>query len=365
MQRPIACDRRRFVQIMGSTLLFSAFADRLSWATSQSSAKFAYIGTAENIHAYAIATDGRFIPQQTMASPYPVAMAIGKDNLYVVNGISDYGNLPRGSVEAYAIASNGHLKLQSRVPLSLSATAPRDLTISPDGRTLVVAVHGGGAYNVLPIHADGGLGRVSGILKETGSGPHVSQTSAQPSAVMFDRVGRVLAADRGSDRLSVLSLDNGSLSVTSRCEVNAGSGPGSLLLHPNGRQLYAAHALSGSISSFGYDATKGRILDRRQDVKASAATARAALAVHPSGEMLYSTHGDGVQVWKIDADGCLQLFSAVEDISPNRLHVTSDGTSLFVLTGDALLRMQLDAVHAPIAPIDVASVSNPLSFVSL
>ena len=52
------------------------------------------------------------------------------------------------------------------------------------------------------------MGAVSGILKETGSGPHDEQRSAHPQMVVFDRAGRVVSADLGSDRLSVLELDD-------------------------------------------------------------------------------------------------------------------------------------------------------------
>ena len=118
----------------------------------------------------------RFIKQQTMASAHPVAMAISDGNLYVANGVSEYGSLPRGSVEAYAIdAATGRLEFKNRVPLSLSGILPRDLAVAPDGRSVVVAMHGGGAYNVVSVLEDGRLGRVSGILKETGSGPHALQ----------------------------------------------------------------------------------------------------------------------------------------------------------------------------------------------
>ena len=212
MKQSLAMDRRRFVQMAGGASLLAALCSRPGWAAglgaSTRTAKFAYIGGARGIHVYSIAANESFIEQQTIASSVPVAMAINDGNLYVANGISEYDSLPRGSVEAYAIdAVAGRLELKNRVPLSLSGTLPRDLAVAPDGRSIVVAVHGGGAYNLLPVLEDGSLGRVSWILKETGSGPHELQASAHPSAVLFDPVGRVLTADQGSDRLSVLSLE--------------------------------------------------------------------------------------------------------------------------------------------------------------
>jgi 6-phosphogluconolactonase (cycloisomerase 2 family) len=371
MRQPIGWDRRRFVQTVGGTLLLEAVGGRFGWAASLGAstrpAKFVYIGGEQGIHVYSIAADERFIKQQTMASAHPVAMAIGDGNLYVANGVSEYGSLPRGSVEAYIIdAATGQLELKNREPLSLSGFLPRDLAVAPDGRCLVVAVHGGGAYNVLSVHEDGRLGRVTGILKETGSGPHALQVSAHPSAVMFDRAGRVLTADQGSDKLSVLSLANGGLAVACRREVTAGSGPSSMVLHPNGERLYVAHALNGSVSSFGYDATVGGILVREQTVWASTAGQTAALAMHSSGEMLYSSHGDGIQAWKIAANGSLEALPGVEGVQANRLHVTADGKSLLALSSDAVLRMKIDAATRVLAaPFQVAALSKPVSIAIL
>jgi 6-phosphogluconolactonase len=371
MKQPIGWDRRRFLQTMGGASLWAAAGSQFGWAAMLDSParsdRFAYIGAGDRIHVYAIAGDGRFLEQQTVASENPVAMAISDRNLYVANGLSDYGNLPRGSVEAYAINQvTGQLELKNRAPLSLSGILPRDLATSPDGRSVVVAVHGGGAYNVLPIHEDGGLGRVSGILKEAGSGPHVLQTSAHPAAVMFDRVGRVLTADLGSDRLSVLSLNNGELQVCCRRGVAAGSGPGSLMLDPTGKRLYVTHALNGSVSCFGYDAMLGKILDCQQTVWAPVAGETASLAVHPSGAMLYTSHGDGIQSWMIAANGALVALPGIAGVQANMLYAAADGKSLLALSRDAVLRMKIDkTIRVLAAPVKVASLSRPICIAML
>jgi 6-phosphogluconolactonase len=353
----IELDRRRFLQIAGSASLLSAVGGRFGWA---STARFVYIGTEHAIHVYSVSADERLVERQTMVSALPVAMAIRGGRLYVANGVSQYGNLPRGSVEAYAIdQTTGRLEWMNRVPLSLSGTAPRDLAVAPDGRSVVVAIHGGGAYNVLSLDEDGRLGRVSGILKEVGSGPHPLQT-AHPSAVMFDREGRVLTTDQGSDRLNVLALSDGELKVSSRCEVTAGSGPSCLVLNPEGRRVYVAHALDGSVSSFTYDANGG--LRCKETVSASAMGEVAALTMHPSGEVLYSSHGDGVQTWKVNADGGLKALGRVEGVPASKLHAMPDGRSLLALSGDAVLRMKIDRVTRIVGDsVTVALLAKPLS----
>jgi 6-phosphogluconolactonase len=371
MKQPIEWDRRRFLQTMGGASLWVAAGSQFGWAamlhSPARSDRFAYIGAEDGIHVYAIAADGGFLKRQAIASANPVAMAISNNNLYVANGVSEFGNLPRGSVEAYAIDRvTGQLELKNQIPLSLSGILPRDLAISPDGRNVVVAVNGGGAYNVLPIHEDGRLGRVSGILKETGSGPHALQASAHPSAVMFDRVGRVLAADQGSDRLSVFSLNNGELQIAVRREVTTGSGPSSMLIDPTGKRLYVTHALNGSVSYFAYDATQGKILDCQQTVWTSVAGQTASLAIHPSGEMLYTSHGEGIQGWMIAENGALLALPGMAGVQTNMLYATADGKSLLALSRDAVLRMKIDkTVRALDAPVKIASLSRPICMAML
>jgi 6-phosphogluconolactonase len=347
-------NRRRFLQMVASTSVLGVA--RLGWASALGY-KFVFIGAADGIHVYSIAADGRFTHEQMIASAYPMAMAISRGHIYVANGVSEFGNLPRATAEAYAIdAVTGRLEFKNRVPLSLSGILPRDLAVAPDGRSMVVAVHGGGAYNVLLIHEDGRLGRVSGIFKETGSGPHVLQSTAHPSAVIFDAAGCVLTADEGSDKLSVFSLSDGRLAATGRWELPAGSGPSRIVLHPDGQRLYVANALNETLSGFGYD---GDTLDHRQTV--STGSEVRSLAMHPAGETLYTAHGNGVRVWKISTAG-MESRAEKECKQPSHLYVTPDGNTLLALTDEAVLGMNIDESGGVRArPVKRASISRPLS----
>jgi 6-phosphogluconolactonase (cycloisomerase 2 family) len=265
----------------------------------------------------------------------------GERFLYAVNEVNEYEGLPTGTVEAYAIdASDGSLKLVNRQRLSLSATAPRHAAVSPDGRALVVAVHGGGSYNVLPLGKDGSVGAVSGILKETGSGPHDEQRSAHPQMVVFDRAGRVVSADLGTDRLSVLRLDAVGLSISGRYGAQAGDGPRQIAIHPDGRLLFVANELDASVACYGYDAEEGRIVGRLGQVATAGDenTCGVVMAVDPAGEFLYTSHrrgSGGVSAWRIArGTGGLQRLQAVDEDGP-RLHemtMTADGMCLLGLS---------------------------------
>jgi len=369
MKQRLLWDRRRFVQMIGCSSMVGAVGRRFGWAAvaGAGGAGFAYVGGERGIHVYAV-QGGSWVEKQVVPSANPVALAVSGGHLYVANGIAAYGSLPRGTVEAYAIdPASGSLKLKNRAALSLSGTMPRHLAVAPDGRSVVVAVGGGGAYNVLPIEADGRLGRVSGILKETGSGPQAAQVAAHPEMVMFDGAGRLLAADLGADRLSVLALSGGELAVTGRSAAEAGSGPSRMALDPSGRRLYVAHALDGSVACFGYDRATGTILGRQQVVAAAAngtlghTAALAAMAMHPSGKMLYTAQGDGVRAWRISGSGALRALPAA-DVAARALSLSADGGSLLALSHDSVVRMEINPGSGALAaPVKVADLSKPVS----
>jgi 6-phosphogluconolactonase len=357
MKDRLGWSRREFVQMAGSSLGAVSFGSPLLAHVGRGNGsvapRFAYVGFGgegakdEGISVFDVRggdlRGGRWKPAGVVSSAAPSSLALEARErfLYAVNEVDEYEGLPSGTVEAYAIDdADGSLTLVNRQRLSLSATAPRHAAISPDGRALVVAVHGGGAYNVLPLGEDGGVGEVSGILKETGSGPRDVQTSAHPQMVVFDRAGRLVTEDLGSDRLSVLSLDAARLNILGRYSARAGDGPRQIGFHPDGRLLFVANELDASVVCYRYDMSEGRIVGRGGRV----ATARdgnaggLVMAVDPAGDFLYTAHreGDGgVSVWRIACDsGELQRVEVVDEAGP-RLHqmtMTADGKSLFGLS---------------------------------
>ncbi|HEY9715155.1 MAG TPA: beta-propeller fold lactonase family protein, partial [Chroococcales cyanobacterium] len=336
---------------------------------------FAYVGSAEG-YITVFATGSKTWKQIQMivtAQPSSLVLHPNRDVLYVVNEIELFEHLPSGSVEAYTIRKDGHLSLLNRQPLSLSAVAPRHAAISPDGRTLVVSVHGGGAYNVLPIRTDGSLARVSAILKETGFGPDKAyQRTAHPQMVLFDNMGRVLSADMGNDCLSIFRLEKGRISILGRSRIHAGSGPRQMELHPDGHLLFVANALESSVVSYRYDSWNGRILEPLHRVSWSPsgndAEAPTRMTMHPSGDFLYTASNlpdQAVTTWRINtANGSLSPIHKewIED-SIHTLMLTPDDNSLLALSrsAGAVTRWQIDAEGRPQNSIQAAILSQPIS----
>ena len=126
------------------------------------SPRFAYVASGEGaVHVFLVQGE-HWTKIQRVSSPAPacVLLSPSRQTLYVANELEAHEGLPRGTVEAFRIDPlDGRLTLLSRRPLSLSATRPRHMALSPDGKLLAVAAYGGGIYNVFSVAEDGSLDR--------------------------------------------------------------------------------------------------------------------------------------------------------------------------------------------------------------
>ena len=199
----------------------------------------------------------RVLSTHTTERPSAIVRHPSRSLLYVANDVSLYQHQPRGTVESFVFdPATGTLELVGRQPLSLSATRPQSLGVSPDGHSLLVAAFGGGAYNVLTLDESGLPGAPSTILKQVGHGEHpIEQASAHPSHVLFhQRTGIALAVDYGTERLDILTPDcesnTGDMNITARIACVPGSGPSKIAMRPDGDLFVVAHALRPALTAF-------------------------------------------------------------------------------------------------------------------
>lgn len=323
-------------------------------ARMTSSLEFAFVASAGNgaspaddakssgIHVFEVCGD-RWDWKQRIPSRSPASLSLhpALDVLYVANKVDEHEGMPRGTVEAYKInAHDGTLAFINRQPLSLSGIHPTHIAVSPDGNYLVVAIHGGGAYNVLRIDPDGGIGSVAQILKEVGSGPHpVYQTAAHPHAVVFDSGGQYFfASDEGCDRLSLFSFQKGRMTRTAETLCNPGSGPEQLVLHPAGGFLYVSNCLDTSVDCYRYGAcVSGLKHEQRVRTSSTAISDQGQyIALSSSGNFLYAASVEGISVWRVDSiTGRLSLIRqrSFENRMLQFLSVSADDRRLFAIDG--------------------------------
>lgn len=228
--------------------------------------------------------------------------------VYVASGVHLHAHEPRGVVEAILVdPKTGSLNRVARQPLSLSATEPRSLAISPNGERLVVAAFGGGAYNVLPVDAVGIPGPPAAILKQVGRGSaSLEPKRSHPAAVLFHpREPWAVAVDSGAERLDLLHVQHGTESTTgsrvaSRISCPEDSGPCGLALHSDGSLLVAIHRLRPALSTWqiGSSGQLSAVTETPFDRTPTA------VAFHPYDDVLYlasrvSSQLSRLEMWRV------------------------------------------------------------------
>ncbi len=373
--RSLRWTRREFVRGAAGMVALQQLHQSPAEVPLQRSA-FAYVASGEgSLHVFSLRDEvWSRIQRVPSRAPACILLSPAQRTLYVANEVEVHEGLPRGTVEAFNIdPRDGRLTLLGRQPLSLSATCPRHMALSPDGRLLAVAAYGGGLYNLFPIAEDGSVGHPSSIYKEAGCGRHAQlQASAHPHTLVFDANGRhLLSSDFGSDRLSVFAVEDVRLRRTMQPFAGEGSGPGACALHPAGTTFYAWHELENTLACYRYDGSSGILGERIQRLSfpgsAGGAHSTKALALHPSGRMLYTTQATRNQLsaWRIDAEsGRLSHTQHVLLGETTRITVAPDGKNLFVLDGvrGSICRVNADPFTGDLGgKAKVAVVQEPRS----
>jgi 6-phosphogluconolactonase len=297
--------------------------------------QFAYVASGSgSVHVFRVRGDvWTQIQRVESRAPACILLSAGERILYVTNEIDEHEGLPRGTVEAFHIDPlSGRLTLLRITPLSLAATRPRHMALSPDGKLLAIAAYGGGVYNLLPVAKDGSLGHPCGIFKDTGCGPCTpAQASAHPHTLAFDASGdHLLSSDFGSDRINVFAVEDGRMWRRMQRSTGEGIGPGPSVLHPSGPFLYVWHGLEGVLAVYRYHAAGvGEPIQRMRF--GSIHEGDQGLAVHPSGRTLYTTQ-PALTAWRIEAaNGELLGRRKVLPGAATWVTVAPNGESVFVL----------------------------------
>lgn len=362
--------RREFVRGAAGVVALPHLPQAVAAAPSP---QFAYVASGQgSLDVFSLRGE-RWKSTQRVPSRAPacILLSAAQRTLYVANEVDVHEGLPRGTVEAFHIEPfDGRLTLLGRTPLSLSATHPRHMALSPDGKLLAVAAYGGAIYNLFPIAEDGSLGQACSIFKQAGCGPHAqSQASAHPHTLLFDASGRhLLSSDFGSDRLSVFAVEGGRLQRRSQRSSGEGSGPGACALPPASSVFYAWHELESTLACYRYDGAFGTMGDVIQRLTLPMASLHA-LALHPTGRMLYTTQGNPneLRAWHVGAkDGRLTRAQVLllGEATPTQIAAAPDGESLFILDGlkGSIYKVTADRVTGELhCKAEVAVVNEPKS----
>lgn len=291
-----------------------------------------------------------------MINPSFLAIAPSKNRLYAVNEISGKVGL-HGLVSAFAIdpVTYDLTYLNSQ---STHGLAPCHLSIDSTGRFVLVANYETGSLCVLPVMADGRLGKASDVIQLQGSGPHPRQEGPHAHMITPGPDGRfVFAVDLGTDRIYVyrLELERGKLIPADPpwTQLPPGTGPRHLIFHPNRRFAYVINELQSSIISFLYDERIGS-LQAIQSISTvpddfAGENLSAEIQIAPTGKFIYTSNRghDSIVVFAVDGETGELAYIGHEHhrcASPRHFTLVPSGSYLFFANqdGDTVVTFQVD-----------------------
>jgi 6-phosphogluconolactonase len=313
MPSPLQPTRRRFLQQTGLAAAASLFLPSAlpALATAQAAPKemLVYFGTytkdskSKGIYLYRMdMTTGALRPVATtegLINPSFLATDRQRRYLYAVNEVMDFGGKPGGAISAFSVdAASGKLS-----PLNHRSTqggAPCHVTVSQDGKFVLVANYMGGNVTVFPVQPDGSLGAAVENVQHKGKGANAKRQEA-PHAhnVVLDPANRfAFVSDLGIDKVMVYRFDGatGKLQphATPAAGMKPGAGPRHFTFHPQGKYAYVINELNSTVTAFAYDAAAGKLREL-QTVSTlpagfSGESFCADIHVSPDGKFLYGSN---------------------------------------------------------------------------
>ncbi len=301
-------------------------------------------------------------------NPSFLALSPDRRQLYAVSESSgfQFNGKPSGSVNAYTIdAVTGGLTLINAV--ASGGRGPCHVSVTPDGKGVLVANYSEGTVALLPVQADGGLAAPSSVDQHEGKSIHPSrQKGPFAHSINPSPDGRfAFAANLGTDRVYSYHVDAQAgifkSAALASIALEPGSGPRHLALSAEGNRAYVINELANTLTTFSVDKASGA-LKPLQTVPTLPATftgnnTTAEVVVHPSGRFVYGSNRghDSIAVFKIDgATGTLTLIEHVptQGRTPRNFAIDPSGHWLIAANqdGDSLVIFSVDPASGRLTP---------------
>lgn len=234
----------------------------------QSAEKYLITGTytqgkSEGIYVYAFNTNNgsyKEVSHVKSSNPSFVAVSPNEKFVYAVNENGDKDN--GGEVSAFAFdKATGKLTFLNK---QLSAgDHPCYVVVDKTGKWVIAGNYSSGTLSVLPVEADGSLGKAATTIQHSGSGvnksrqekPHVHCT------VLSEDNKWLFVPDLGIDKVMIYAFDDKTGKLTPGPQPFAkaadGAGPRHLTFHPNNKHAYLIEEMAGAVTVFDY--VRGRL----------------------------------------------------------------------------------------------------------
>lgn len=320
--------------------------------------QYVWVGTynpnGEGLYRFTVDSQTGALRDKTLVGTLPdlAQLTVSAD------GKTLYGasEVEKGVVQAWRIGSNGELSELNQV--ASGGAGPVYLSLTPNGRHLLVANYVSGSIAVLPVKEDGNLGEAVDVRQDQGpagaerpaaavegsfaisdhNGPHAHMIAADPSGKF------VYSTDLGLDRIYQYRLDSATGKLTPNdppfiAASSPGAGPRHFVFTPQGDGLWLINEEASTLTFYHLDKQSG-LLREGKTVSALPAEYKgtsfaAGLVLSRDGKQLYVANRlhNSIAHFTVLADGSL---SHQDDIwtrgdYPRTLTLDSQGQWLYVM----------------------------------
>jgi 6-phosphogluconolactonase len=263
-----------------------------------------------------------------------------------VYAVNETGGINPGRVSAFSFnKKNGTLKLLNSQPTG--GDDPCHLSLSRNGKWLVVANYSGGSVSVFSINKDGSLNPYTQVVQNSGESINKErQDKAHVHAVVFSPdEAYVLAPDLGVDKVMIYKfnpLSEKPLTPSSQAYAKTlpGDGPRHLTFHPGKKFAYVINELSGSVTAYRFD--KGKMSEIQHIIthpkEYTGTPGSAEIFTSPDGKFLYASNREDentITIFSINAStGKLKLKGYQSTLGKTPRNFVIDPTGNYLLAAN-------------------------------
>ncbi|MNZ70622.1 6-phosphogluconolactonase [compost metagenome] len=299
----------------------------------------------------------------TLANAAQLTVSSDGKTLYLASEVE------QGVVQALRIGDNGELSALNQV--ASGGAGPVYLSLTPNGRHLLVANYVSGSIAVLPVKSDGSLGEATDTHQDRGepgaaapeaavegsfaisdhNGPHAHMIAADPSGKF------VFSTDLGLDRIYQYRFDDrsGKLTPNDPPFINAsskGAGPRHFVFTPKGDGLWLINEEASTLTHYSLNSESGTLKEGKTISalpKGYKGTSFAAgLVLSHDGKQLYVANRlyNSIAHFTVTADGTLTHQDDVwtRGDYPRTLTLDNQGRWLYVMNqrSDNITRFRVE-----------------------
>jgi 6-phosphogluconolactonase len=289
---------------------------------------------------------------------------------YLYTSDSNYDKT--GDVSAFQVdPTTGKLTLLTAK--SSAGVTPCFVTVDKTGKNLLVA-NLGGTVAVFPIDATGHLLDATSVVQSEGRGPEQARHSHPHSITVSPDNRFAIVTDLGRDEVLVYRFDANKGTLTPNdppfIKLPSGANPRHFCFHPNGIFGYVNGEAGSRITALRWDGQRGAFTPM-QTVSSlptdfHGASTGAEILVHPNGRFLYASNRghDSIAVFTIDpAQGTLTPveYAPAHGKRPEMFLIDPTGNYLFVanLYSSSLVQFRIDQQTGRLNHISSLGIPDP------